>query len=742
MNELKNYTVMIAEKPSVGRDYARYLHIDEKHDGYICGYSDVLDKNMVVTWAVGHLVKLSYPEEYDEKYKTWDINDLPFMPSKYKYEIIPDVAKQFKIIKSLYANAEAILYAGDSAREGLYLQALIRQEAKVPKGIDERIVWLNSITEKEVLRGIKEAKPYEEYKERIAAGYARAIEDYSTGINFSRALTCKFGREFNKRIDSGKRVSISVGRVMSTVLGMVVEREREIRNFKEQSFYKIVATSSFEATWHVTERSMYYNSPFLYNEEGFKEEDTAEVLRSTCEKNPTLTIKEVSVKEEKKGAPLLFNLAELQLFCSNKYKLSPDKTLSILQTLYEAKFITYPRTDSRYLSSAIADEIKYNLNGLSHGDYKKEFIEEIAKNKWHHKLKSSVYVNDEKVADHYAIIPTGKYNEMDSLKELEKKVLYDIIDRFLCVFYPVCVYEKGQILLENKTTNEEFKGSNKTVKSMGWTVVLDEHEEPSENVFHSLNVGDEVFANYSIKEGKTAKPKRYSTGTMIIAMENAGKLIEDEELRAQIIGSGIGTSATRAAILKKLIVEKEYLSCNPKTQILTPTIAGESCVEILEQTIPSLLEPEMTASWEKGLSKMEQGEVPYSTFMQKLTNYVDSEVDKVKGFDEDGILFSNGEATPVVLKCPFCLNEIKENSKAFSCQGYKDKSCDFTIWKTIAGKKISRANVIKLLRDGTTNKICGFMKKDGTTFDAYLTLDSAAKSVTFAFPARKTQKKD
>lgn len=726
------YTVMIAEKPSAGRDYAKYLKINDKHDGYISGFSPVVNREMIVTWAVGHLVALSYPEKYEEKYKKWKLEDLPFLPKNYQYELIKSVSKQFKIIKSLYAEAEAIWYAGDAGREGLYIQSLIRRMAGVPEGIEEKVVWLSSLTEKEVLRGIKEAKPYEEYKLRFASGYARAAEDYATGINFSRALTCKYGQDFNKRASEGEFLTISVGRVMSTVLGMVVKREREIREFKEETFYKIIATSSFDAEWHVTPESLYYNSISLYNDCGFKDKEHAENFRSTCEKNPVLTVKEKEVKEEKKGAPLLFNLAELQLFCSKKYKISPDQTLKVAQTLYEGKFITYPRTDSRYLSSAVAGEIKYNLNGLTHGSYKNEFIEEIKESGSYKRISSSPYVNDEKVTDHFAIIPTGKYNEIEKLKEIEQNILYDIIDRFLCIFFSPAVYEKGEITLHNNVS-EEFKGTCKTVKEMGWTKVLDEHEEPSENPFKALNIGDEIFANYSVKEGKTTPPKRFSTGTLIITMENAGKLIEDEELRAQIKGCGIGTSATRAAIIKKLIYDKKYLNCN-KNQILTPTYAGECVVDILEQTIPTLLSPEMTASWEKGLAEIEDGTVSYNDFMAKMNDYVRAEVEKIKTSDE--ITYSGEE--PKELHCPICLTGLmKENQKGWCCSNYKDGSCNFTIWKTIAGRKISRENITHLIENGESHYIKGFHKKDGSTFDAILHINKEEKKVEFTFPVRK-----
>lgn len=743
-----NYIAITTEKPSVARDYAKYLKLtdSEKHDGYIAGFSSVLEHNVVITWAVGHLITMSYPEKYDASLKNWSLDTLPFLPDKYKYEEISSVKKQFNVVKKVLTQQiyplSAIYYAGDSAREGLYIQFLIRMMSSVNADIEEKVVWLSSLTEKEVLRGIREAKPLTSYRNKVNAGFARAIEDYACGINFSRAFSCKYGYELNKALNSSEYKPIAVGRVMSCVLGMVVRREREIRDFKEIPFYKIAAIFDAEAEWKATDKSFYFNSPLLYNENGFKEKDKADMFASTCSMNPVLSVTSCSIKEEKKVAPLLFNLAELQLFCSKKYKISPDETLKVAQTLYEAKFITYPRTDSRYLSTAIANEIKYNLNGLSHGDYKLDYIKEIASTEKHKVLSSTIYVNDEKVSDHYAIIPTGKSNEISNLSPLELNILHDIIDRFLCIFFPPCIFEKGEMVLSNKT-GEEFFCNAKTVKAEGWTKLLDDCKVASENPLKHYKIGDEVFANYEVREGKTSPPKRYSSGSMVVAMENAGKLIEDEELRSQIKGSGIGTSATRAAIISKLVT-LDYLKLNKKTQILTPSELGEAIYDILEKQTPSLLNPEMTASWEKGLSQIESGSLTYPDFIKKLNKYISDEVNKIK--DETVSINITGNADSEPILCPICkTRNLKENSIAFSCEGYKDKSnpCNFTIWKIIAEKELSLSDVRKICVDGKSNLIKGFVSRDGKKiYNAYLKLEGKELKLEFAKSKGKSKSKD
>lgn len=627
------HTIIITEKPSVAQEYRKAIKLNqtERTDGYMKGYSSVLNKEVCITWCVGHLCTLSYPEVYDETLKRWSLEALPFLPEQYKYEIIPKVKKQFNIVKKLYHDnsLEAIYYAGDSAREGLYIQMLVRQLAGIKPGITEKVVWIDSQTEREILRGIQEAKDLSHYKKKSDAAYMRAIEDYAVGINFSRALSCKFGAEFNKKIgNADKWKTIAVGRVMSCVLGMVVSREREIRNFKETPFYRIEADTGYSTEWKAVETSAYFESPLLYNESGFKEKDKAELLQKTLEKDNHLEVDSVKTSAEKKNAPLLFNLAEIQSFCTNKYKLSPDETLNVIQRLYEKKLVTYPRTDARVLSSAVADEIHINLNGLVKLGYKTELVINIAKNGWHKKLKSSRYVDDSKISDHYAIIPTGIIDGVNNLPERDLKIYHDIVDRFLCVFYPPAEFKKVEVVLKH-IMGEKFFGSKKTIENYGYMEVLDEKPQKEDSSIFNATKGQVLDAAFFIKEGKTTPPKRYSSGSMILVMENAGKLIEDETLREQIKGSGIGTSATRGEILKKL-VKIEYINLNKKTQILTPTNIGECIYDIILETIPMFLKPEMTASWERGLEGIENGTVTKEAYKKKLDCYVTEEISKIK----------------------------------------------------------------------------------------------------------------
>ena len=742
-NEQKKFLVprilFINEKPSVSREYAHVLGIKEteKHDGYIEGYSDYLGCNIWITWCVGHLVSMSYPEKYDIKYKKWNMDDLPFLPTDYKYEVIENVKKQFSVVKKLLNSVNGtIYYAGDSGREGIYIQALVRAMSGHNSNTEEKVVWIDSYTDREIKRGIQDAKPISEYNHLISAAYARAKEDYAVGINFSRALSCKYGYDFNKMIASDKWTTIAVGRVMTCVLGMIVEKEREIRNFTETPFYKIEADTQKGITleWKADEKSAYYESPALYNESGFKEKANAEYLIKNLQINPELTVIDVKVTEEKKAAPLLYNLAEIQFDCSKKYKISPDQTLAIIQSLYEKKMVTYPRTDARVLSTAVAQEIGINLNGLVKLGYKKDRIMDIAQNGWHKDIAKTKYVDDSKITDHYAIIPTGNINDINNLNDLELNIYHDIIDRFLCIFYPKAVYEKGEVVMEN-AINERFYGAVKTLKEPGYLVVYDESENVSENICKKISKGTVFAVTYQIKEGKTTAPKRYTSGSMIIAMENAGKMIDDEVLREQIKGSGIGTSATRAETLKKL-VKIGYLSLNTKTQVLTPSFIGESVYDIVQDCCPEMLKPNMTAQWEQGLSNIENATVTETEYLNEMENYIRQEVEKIKS--GSNIHYSQKaqekKASPKTeeIICPLCKKgHILESKKAYGCSDYKN-GCKFTVWKEISGKQISWANVKKLAETNKTSIIKGFKKKDGSgTFDAALKLQDG--KVLFCF---------
>ena len=649
--------LIITEKPSVAMEFAKALKITTKRkDGYL------ESENWIITWCVGHLVTMSYPEKYDEKLKFWRLDTLPFIPEEWKYEIIPGVQKQFNIVQGLLQreDVEEIYNAGDSGREGEYIQRLVFMMAKPNPKAKMKRVWIDSQTEEEILRGIREAKDLSEYDSLSDSAYLRAKEDYLIGINFSRLLSIIYGRKLAQSINEEK-ASISVGRVMTCVLGMVVSREREIRNFVKTKYYKIIGefgeeTSKFKAEWKVNENSIFFESPKLYNETGFKkEQDAIEFIKSLIGKKAVIS--ELKKSKQKENAPLLFNLAEIQNECTKRFKIKPDETLDIIQNLYEKKLVTYPRTDARVLSTAVAKEITKNLNGLAKGFKDEEiqgYIKKMVDEKYSTNLVKTKYVNDSKITDHYAIIPTGQgFENYNSLPELQKNIYKVIVKRFLAIFYPPAEYRKIQVTVGIKTDEEgkkeeNFNASIRVCENKGFLEILKPHEkkkdkkennneESQENdeennnieVLKNLKKGQKIdVQNFETKEAETSPPSRYNSGSLILAMENAGKLIEEEELREQIKGAGIGTSATRGEIIKKL--EKiKYIEINSKTQIVTPTNKGEKIYDIVKGSMPDMLNPKLTASWEKGLDMVAKKEIKPEEFMMKLEKYINSKFDKL-----------------------------------------------------------------------------------------------------------------
>lgn len=646
-------SVYIAEKPSVAQEFAKALHVNFKRkDGYL-----EADEH-IVTWCVGHLITMSYPEAYDENLKKWRFDTLPFIPGQFKYEVIPAVKKQFDIVKNILNrdDVETIYVCTDSGREGEYIYRLVRQEAHVT-GKNERRVWIDSQTEEEILKGIKNAKDISEYDNLSSAAYLRAKEDYLMGINFSRVLTLKYGRNIANYLHEDRAV-VSVGRVMTCVLGMVVRREREIRSFVKTPFFKVIGVASindktFDAEWRVCEQSRYYGTPYLYKDNGFKERKKAEELvRILSDPLPACGIvKQVERKKETKNPPLLYNLAEIQNECSKLFKISPDQTLNIIQELYEKKLVTYPRTDARVLSSAVCKEIYKNIGGLRSYVHVKDIALEVMENKLYDGIEKTRYCNDKAITDHYAIIPTGQgLNNLAALSVTAQRTYEIIVRRFLSIFYPAAVYQKVSITTSVK--NEDMYATFKVLVNEGYLKVTNNSFAKNKNIqladskdktgkvkdvtdnssdktdaellesLKLLKKGSEItFTGFDIKEGETSPPKRYNSGSIILAMENAGQLIEDEELRAQIKGSGIGTSATRAEILKKLNTIK-YISINSKTQIITPTFLGEIIYDVVDNSIRHLLNPELTASWEKGLTGVAEGNITADEYMEKLDGFV------------------------------------------------------------------------------------------------------------------------
>ena len=708
----------IAEKPSVAQEFAKALKINgQRRDGYL------ESQDSVVTWCVGHLVTMSYPEKYDIKYKRWSLDTLPFLPREFKYEVIPGVQKQFEIVKGLLnrEDVDTIYVCTDSGREGEYIYRLVAQMAGV-HGKKEKRVWIDSQTEEEIMRGIREAKDLSAYDNLSASAYLRAKEDYLMGINFSRVLTLRYGNSVSNYLNT-KYQAISVGRVMTCVLGMVVRREREIRAFVKTPFYRVLSSialegENFEGEWRAVEGSRYFQTPYLYKENGFKEKAYAEKLIQELSVNQPLqcTVEKIERKKENRNPPLLFNLAELQNVCSKLFKISPDETLKIVQELYEKKLVTYPRTDARVLSTAAAKEIYKNISGLRNYEHTAEIAQHIIEQGNYKNLAKTRYVNDKQITDHYAIVPTGQgLNALRSVSLTAQRVYETIVRRFICIFYPPAVYQK--ISLVTKIQNESFFSSFKVLLDEGYLKVAtnsfakrkaadamsgvnkvgaagsegSEEEDPDTGknggnkaddsaedmacdtrllaALQNLKKGDILSVDsLSIKEGETSPPKRYNSGSMILAMENAGQLIEDEELRAQIKSCGIGTSATRAEILKKLCNIK-YLALNKKTQVITPTLLGEMIFDVVNCSIRQLLNPELTASWEKGLNYVAEGSITEQEYMDKLEHFVRLRTRQVEDSNIQPYLRQFFDAAAVNYKDSSEKNSTKTTGRSTSAAG-------------------------------------------------------------------------
>ena len=766
-------SLIITEKPSVAVEFAKVLQVSGRKDGYI------ENDKYVITWCVGHLVGMVYPESYDEKYKKWKLEDLPFLPRDYKYDVIKEVAKQYDIVHGMLhrEDIDRVYWAGDAGKEGQTIEENIRNFGGVREGMEELRVWIDSQTEEEILRGIREAKPMSEYANLGNSGIMRTIEDYAMGINFSRVMSVKYGNLLNNAAGTTSYTAIAVGRVMTCVLGMVVIREREIRNFKETPFYRVVGTftdAGVEGEWKAVEGSKYFQSPLLYKENGFKEEKDANALIDLCT-GKEAKVKAIEKSISKKRAPLLFNLAELQAECSKRFKISPDETLQIAQDLYEKKLTTYPRTDARVLSTPVAKEIYKNLNKLKGYEEMAPYVEHILQTKSHTWIAKTAYVDDSKVTDHYAIIPTGQLTELNKLDSLQRSVFELICRRFLSIFYPAAEYQNVKLTVG--VEKEEFFASAKVLKSPGYlevaglpkkktTINAEDIENPEGNPFEDeegkaadpqvlleladrLHIGDSVeVGGYAIRHGKTSPPKRYTSGSMVLAMENAGQLIEDEELREQIKGCGIGTSATRAEIIKKL-VRIGYLNLNKKTQILTPENLGEMVFEVVNLTVPALLNPQMSASWEKGLDGITRGTVDFWEYRTKLEDFIRRETLKMKdqnlrteladriseyaGKNARGL----GARKKIGVKCPLCDGELVTTPFGYGCTNYKqDKSgCNFNIGE-IAGVTLEAEQVKALLEEGHTETIRGFKSKAGKKFNAALKVEKTEEgkfNITFDF---------
>lgn len=760
----------------MAQEFARILGVSGRNDGYI------ENDKYVITWCVGHLVEMVYPEEYDEKYKKWRLEDLPFLPEEYKYNVIPNVSKQYDVVHHMLHREDisTVYWAGDAGKEGQTIEENIRKYGGVREDMKELRVWIDSQTEEEILRGIREAKDMAEYDNLAKSGVMRTIEDYAMGINFSRVMSIKYGKLLNDAAATKSYTAIAVGRVMTCVLGMVVIREREIRNFVETPFFRVTgnflpmsetAEASGEtqkgigAEWKAVDGSKYFESPLLYKENGFKKEESAKALIED------LTGKKAEVASIEKGisrkkAPLLFNLAELQAECSKRFKISPDETLQVAQDLYEKKLTTYPRTDARVLSSAVAKEISKNISRLKGYEPTQKYVEQIMKEGRYRGIDKTQYTDDAKVTDHYAIIPTGQLTELNGLSDLQRMVFDMIVRRFLSIFCPPAEYQTVKLVVQIE--QEKLFTSTKTLKTPGYLEIAgiprkteaQEEDGEEENtsllaIADRLTKGDELKINgFAVKEGKTSPPKRYTSGSMVLAMENAGQLIEDEELRAQIKGSGIGTSATRAEIIKKL-VRVGYLNLNKKTQVLSPENLGEMIFEVVNMTVPALLNPEMTASWERGLDGITRGTVIMEEYRTKLeafirketvsmmerdlTSQVAAKIHPFVGKGGKGIAAKRSLSVP----CPMCGGDIETTPFGYGCSNYqKDGTgCRFAIG-TIAGKDLNDDDVKDLILKGRTEVLSGFVSKSKKKFNASLVMqkdEDGKVNIQFDFSQNKPE---
>lgn len=760
-------SLIITEKPSVAQEFARILGVSGRNDGYI------ENSDYVITWCVGHLVEMVYPEVYDEKYKKWKLEDLPFLPKDYKYDVIPAVSRQYDVVHKMLhrEDIDTVYWAGDAGKEGQTIEENIRMYGGVREGMKELRVWIDSQTEEEIKRGIREAKPMSDYANLGKSGIMRTIEDYAMGINFSRAMSVKYGNLLNDAAGTRSYTAIAVGRVMTCVLGMVVIREREIRNFVETPFYRVVGNftdANIEAEWKAVEGSKYFESPLLYKENGFKKQESAENLIQELT-GKTAVVESIERGTSRKKAPLLFNLAELQAECSKRFKISPDETLQVAQDLYEKKLTTYPRTDARVLSTAVAKEIGKNVSRLKGYEPVQAYVERIMKEGLHYNIAKTQYTDDSKITDHYAIIPTGQLTELRSLNELQRSVYDLIVRRFLSIFYPAAEYQTVKLVAA--VGEEKLFAGAKAIKTPGFLEIAgrrqEEEKESSKEdgeesdspgllqLAEQLVKGQELSVNgYSLKEGSTKPPKRYTSGSMVLAMENAGQLIEDEELRAQIKGSGIGTSATRAEIIKKL-VRIGYLHLNKKSQILSPEVLGEMVYEVVNMTVPALLNPKMTASWEKGLDGITRGTVVMEDYREKLEDFIRKEtlnmvernltaqlvaqIQPLTGKGARGIAAKK----KLGIACPVCGGELETTPFGYGCGNYKKDGtgCKFSVG-AIAGRDLSEEEFKDLITKGRTDVLEGFVAKSKKKFPASLVLqkdEEGRVNITFDFSANEPQ---
>ncbi len=630
-------TLVLAEKPSVGRELARVLGCRQSSSGFISG------GQYIVTWALGHLVELAEPEAYGEQYKTWSMETLPMLPNKMELKVIPETSKQYSVVKKLLHNPEvgSLVIATDAGREGELVARWIIEKAGFHKPIKR--LWISSQTDRAIRDGFAKLRDGKEYFNLYMSAQSRAEADWLVGLNVTRALTCKFNAQ------------LSAGRVQTPTLALIVQREEEIRRFVPKDYYTVRADlGNFFATWHDAK-----------NQTSIFEKERAEAI-ATKIKGKNFRITEIKKTFGSTPPPMLYDLTELQRDANKLYQYSPKQTLNIMQRLYEThKALTYPRTDSRYLTADIVPTLPERLRAVNHGEFS-SIVGEIFRTR---KSISRACINNGKVTDHHAIIPTEEQVNLLSLNLEEKRIYMLVVKRFLTCFYPSYDYKK--IRVELTAEGERFSASGREIVDLGWKKVAkgieEDEEEAAEQVLPSLNQGESLICkNIQLKAQKTSPPARYTEATLLSAMENPSKFIEDKKMK-EYIGGGLGTPATRADIIEKLFssfyVEK-------KGNSLVPTSKGMQLIHLVP---PDLKEPLLTARWEQRLEGISQGKENKNAFIQEIKRYADSLVKTVANSDAK---YVHENMTQEV--CPECGKRmLLVNSKKGKMLVCQDRECGY-----------------------------------------------------------------
>ncbi|WP_438314401.1 DNA topoisomerase 3 [Candidatus Caldatribacterium sp. SIUC1] len=692
--------LVITEKPSVARDIARALGKFTDHREYL------ENAEYIITWAVGHLVGLAEPEDYDDRFRKWDLELLPIIPEVFKLKPLEKTEKRLEVIKMLSEreDTDALVNACDAGREGELIFRYIYEFLGLKKPVFR--LWLSSMTKEAIQEAFARLRPASEYELLAQAAKCRSEGDWLVGINGSRAFTSRY------------KILLSVGRVQTPTLAILVHREREIQNFRPTPYFEVFARFRYG--------DLTYVGKWRGGEDDrlFDKDEAEKVVAGVLGKRGK--VEEFSEHKTQEAHPLLYDLTELQRDANKLFGYSAQRTLDIAQRLYEHyKLITYPRTDSRYLSEDLLGQVERSVAMLTRCGFA-EFARDLPLRE---ALRDRRVFDRSKVTDHHAIIPTGEEIRWEALKEGERKVLDLIVRRFLAVFHPPAVWMHRTI--RTRVEGETFLSKARVLAEPGWRVLYPREEEEFLPV---VPRGEEVDVVEAWNEEKETKaPPRYTEAALLAAMEGAGRFVEDEELREILKESGIGTPATRAAIIERLI-EVGYVEREGKT--LIPTPKGMELVSLVESIpIPELASPQLTGEWEKKLNLIQKGQFTRELFMEGIKSLTWEIVAKVKAQNLEDVREAKSRmvASRYPLgPCPLCGAPVYESKVAFSCSRWKE-GCPFTVWKTISGKKISRQQVQKLLASGRTDRLSGFRSRKGKRFSAVLVLSEDGK-VAFAFP--------